>query len=188
MADEKEKEPTEFKTLVYVGREFKKKGTYKSGDHKGEEWKFYMIKFSDGEYERGFTTFSPLRASNTKQLTDLEDGELYNIGFRIGKYTNEHGPQTSRTIFFIGEPRGEPEEKKTIQEVPEEPIDNTIKEVKTFEEEIQDFVTVYKDNTKEELYHLSDFVGAFIRKYKIQPELMAMLKKAFDDKVVKKEK
>jgi len=114
----------EYKDLVFMGREFKKKGKGTYG-----EWKLFSAKFqSDEEPDKTlkFSAFAGPRKG--KCITELNEGDTYNVGFTSEDKTfdGDNGPveYTARTVKFIGDDSEEKEEETDNQPQPNKPTED----------------------------------------------------------------
>ena len=91
-----------YKDLTFLGREFKSKGTAKTG----REWKLFSCKFRDINQDLKFTAFG--NPNKGLSIEDLKEGETYNIGYNTEDktFTNDQKEEITyeqRTVAFISE-------------------------------------------------------------------------------------
>ncbi len=75
------------------------------GEKDGKKWKRYKAKFKpsmESEKSFSFTCFDPLRAKNTKQLSDLEEGKQYRICYSEKEMAHEPTNSTYMSKTVIG--------------------------------------------------------------------------------------
>lgn len=113
MAEENEK-PKEYRNFKYLGKRVpskgKSEGVYSKGKNEGKSWKRFILMFDNGEYTKEMGVFDSIGVdSKSMQLSEMEEGTTYNIGWTPG----EQG-KSSATAFFIGK-ESEQKEQDTAQ-------------------------------------------------------------------------
>lgn len=113
MTEENEK-PKEYRNFKYLGKRVpskgKSEGVYSKGKNEGKSWKRFILMFDNGEYTKEMGVFDSIGVdSKSMQLSEMEEGTTYNIGWTPG----EQG-KSSATAFFIGK-ESEQKEQDTAQ-------------------------------------------------------------------------
>lgn len=183
-----------FKTGKFLGKELKGEGISKTG----KPWKRIGLKFAINEnqniYKLNFSCFSPLpkgKSGTGLQPEELIEGNEYTVGFNeeTRQLTDGSGTYQARQAFFISHPAQTPNQSQTLEQMKKEADDkynvipiNTMpkEEIKTFEQEIQEFMQIYKDNTPIDKRHPSHFIGAFMRSKNINKPVLDMLMAAYE--------
>ena len=144
-----EKKEIKYETKLYLGKDFKKKGT----DKNGNEWKLYEFRFEKymdngnvSQYPfkcKGFGSIGTKENSKSLTIDELEEGEEYLIGYTEQELNHpEHGPYTSRTIVFFGVPNKEQNVDNKMNSMAKE------ENVETLSQDEQDFIDTYHDAIK----------------------------------------
>lgn len=144
---------------TYCGKvlgEGKNKGTTKNG----KEWTRFKATFQPKGQDKqwNFAVFSPLTGDKTKQLSDLEEGKEYQIGFNESEQTSSTGREyTSKTIFYIGEPNPELDNKQEENTQFERANENAWKT------DVLKVADAYEKKVDPENRELNHFIGVFFR-------------------------
>ena len=100
------------KNKKYENYKFLGKELVTEGKKDDKEWKLFSLSFerANSEHPLKMKCFSGL-TDKSIQLKDLEEGDVYNIGYEESTYMHKvHGELPSRQIFFIGEVKDDSEE------------------------------------------------------------------------------
>ncbi|MHA2022478.1 MAG: hypothetical protein ACTSWQ_02340, partial [Candidatus Thorarchaeota archaeon] len=95
---------------IFEDRRYMGKSMVKSGEGKKGPWKLFKLEFEKvgSKFPQKMSCFDGLGRKSGHTLKDLEEGEMYSIGYKEEEQTHpEHGAYTSRTIFWMGDVRDE---------------------------------------------------------------------------------
>ena len=140
---------TKYANATYMGKVLAE-GNNTGTDKNGKTWTRFKSRFQVKDQEKvwNFAVFSPL-PKTSEQLTSLEEGTTYNIGWNEETQTKEDKEYTSKTLFFVSDPKAEPVTK---------PSDfNSVSQVDMdkFEEQYRQTVPIAK-------HSLNHFVGTYM--------------------------
>ena len=140
---------TKYANATYMGKVLAE-GNNTGTDKNGKTWTRFKASFQVKDQEKvwNFVVFSPL-PKTSEQLTSLEEGTTYNIGWNEETQTKDDKEYTSKTLFYISDPKAEPVTK---------PSDfNSVSQV-----DMDKFEEQYRQNVPIAKHSLNHFVGAYV--------------------------
>lgn len=140
---------TKYANATYMGKVLAE-GNNTGTDKNGKTWTRFKSRFQVKDQEKvwNFAVFSPL-PKTSEQLTSLEEGTTYNIGWNEETQTKEDKEYTSKTLFFVSDPKAEPVTK---------PSDfNSVSQV-----DMDKFEEQYRQNVPIAKHSLNHFVGTYM--------------------------
>jgi hypothetical protein len=85
-------------TLMYQGKILKRSG---QNQNTNEPWKLYQILFAYGGFQRKYNCFDKISKNSPLQISDLIEGNFYEIIFIEEPYQGQYGLQKSRRVIFL---------------------------------------------------------------------------------------
>lgn len=178
----------------YEGKTLGKEGTSAGG----KAWKIWKLQFDSGmQYPYMFSMFDP-GCDKGVLIKDMEEGQFYEVLYKVTSYVGQYGPAESKTAVLIKEATSDqasnntPQPQSTSQKennqggVPSHPL-----HLMTFnQEEFDSFVEEYTTTvTDKNLVNRPHMLGVYVMNYYAEEfsEVMAQIKKVMAKPVVGEE-